>query len=143
MPDVDTDMVREVARLKKRKREISAENREIGKRLEVLVPRLLDQYEAAQTKSVRTNEGLVYLTRKGWARIIRDDPDRKEITDEERQRALDALRRAGLERYLKEDYNTQSLSAYLRELIENGEELPPELKGAISFETEWDLGVKG
>ena len=49
----------------------------------------------------------------------------------DREQAADALKAAGLGVYLKENFNANSLSAYVRTQIKNGEQLPPEFEGVI------------
>jgi hypothetical protein len=88
---IDHDMLNEYARLTLRKRDLETEKRDINTRLAELEPKLLDQFEASETRSLSiAGLGTVHLRREGWARICKDG---EKVTEAERQRALDALRR--------------------------------------------------
>ena len=73
----------------------------------------------------------VYLSRQLWAKVV----------DGNHARACTALRAAGLDDLIEEKFNTNTLSAYVRELVKGHEDdppdtplstyLPPSFQGAI------------
>lgn len=144
MADIDHTKLREYAELTLRKRRLDDEKNDINKRLAVLEPQLLDQFEQARVKNMAlSGVGTVYLQKEGWARIAKDGDDGSpEAKQRAKMRACAALREAGFGEYVEEGFNTQSLSAVLREMSRNGEDIPEELEGAIDFEPSFRLKVR-
>lgn len=94
---------------------------------------LQQEFIEAGVQSVRCNGRTVYLHRQFWAGMV----------DGDRPRAVTALRTAGMDDYVFETFNTQSLSAYVRERVKSGQEdgqlvedvymlLPDSFRGAIN-----------
>ncbi len=64
------------------------------------------------------------------------------MVDGDISRACEALREAGLGEMVQPRFNTNTLSAYLRELHENGQPLPKQLVGAIEANRVFKVGVR-
>ena len=135
---VDLDRVREYGRLTLRKRQIESEKSDINKRLAALQPKILADFEREGVpRQPIAGIGTVSLKRAGWVRYVREDGE--EITEEHKRRVLQALKDAGLGEYVKEGFNSQSLSAYFRDLVREGGDPPPELDGLLEFDEYFEL----
>lgn len=154
--------VDELVRKTSRKRQLEAELRSVNDRLRHLEETVLEEFtERGITGEKHAATGMnVHTARKVWARISKDDPARKEVTPEERQRACDALRAAGLGDFVRDDFSTQSLSAHFRQQVKEHDEgqrllpehertpldvadlLPAECVGAIELTDQPTLSVR-
>jgi hypothetical protein len=77
-----------------------------------------------------TSEGLNKISLKGGLTLRVDDKIYPKVSSSEE--AVTAIRAAGLEMLLaKENYQAQSLAAYLRECDRNGDPLPEQFTGII------------
>lgn len=114
---------------------------------------LLQEFAADGVQNLRINGVLVYVQRELWAGIVRDDPERDRATPEELARAVEALKDAGLDDYVKETFNTQSVSAYVREQVRNAgldtaepaamyAALPSAFAGTISVSEKFSLRTR-
>ena len=83
----------------------------------IMIPNLA-QFEKAGVDSIRAGGFTIYLERTLWAGAV----------DGDNEALMKALKRAKLGVYVKTSVNTQSLSAYARELDRNGKKPPPSLK---------------
>lgn len=93
---------------------------------------LLESFQEKGISNISVNGRTIYIHSQYWAGYKNS-----------REEAVKALKRAGLEEYVRENYNTHSLSAYIRELIADYEDekdepvsepeavLPPDLKDEI------------
>lgn len=139
MAHIDHEMLEEFASLKLRVRELDAEKRDLNQRISRLEPRLLEQFEETGTRNIGVaGVGTVFLNRTGWARVKKAG---EKTTEAEKRRAIEALKAAGLEQYIGEDFSISKISALFREMDKAGESLPPELDGAIEFDTGYELKV--
>lgn len=66
----------------------------------------------------------LYMHRQLWARP----------KDGDKERLVRTLKRCGLSDLVQEQYNTSSLSAYVRERLAEGQQLQPTLAGAIDLD---------
>lgn len=110
----------------------------LDERLKVLEGEILEEIAAgdgAPLVKVDTSaygRVTVYLERRIWAKC----------TGEDWPRACAALQDAGLGEYVQQRYNTQSLSAYLRELDKSGDPLPEPLVGAIEADARLSIRTR-
>lgn len=106
---------------------------------------LLDEFiaEGARSKRHAASGKLTYISRRIWARARGGD----------KAAACIALRDAGLGDYVEEGFNTNSLSAYFRELAKSLEDdtdmppaldalLPAALRGVIDLTEDFQLGLR-
>lgn len=89
---------------------------------------ILEAFVDAEVQSVQVDGSTVYLERKLWAQKETDPSTDEPVPTEV---VVEALNAAGLGDFVQEGYNTNTLSAYLRDLDENEEPLPPALRGVI------------
>lgn len=117
---------------------LKAESKDAKMERDEIEERLREHFIDQGVQNMKVNGVTVYLYSQKWAGVQRDDEDRRTATDEERERAIQALRDAGLGWMVKEDFNTQTLSAWVREL----DELPPEFEGAINVTERTELRTR-
>lgn len=130
--------------LTERKRDLERQLRFIRDELAPLEAQLLDEFSAEGVRGKRHDASgkLVSITRQIWARAH----------DGEKDMAADALEAAGLGDYVQRGFNTNSLSAYFRELAKQHAEagnpvdleqlLPEALRGAIDLTEDHKLSVR-
>ena len=118
---MNPDILNRIVEIDKERRSLGERDKELADERSRLEQQLLDDFQQNGIQSIRANGATVYLERKLWAR-----------PNAPRDKVAAALRDAGLDEYVKEDFNTNSISAYARELDETGEELPPELQEVLT-----------
>lgn len=129
---VDIERTRRYVELTKRKRQAEDDLDEVKKELARLEGQLLEDFEHAGVDSMRIDGHTVYPHRQLFANA----------RDGDKERAVEALRACGLHDYVKEQFNTQSLSAYVRELDELEEPLPQPLADALDVYEKFTLRVR-
>lgn len=129
---INVEQMRRYVELTKRKRQAEGELDELKKELSRLETKLLEDFERAGVDSMRIDGMTVYPHRQLFANA----------RDGDKERAVEALRACGLDDYVKEQFNTQSLSAYVRELDELEEPLPPPLAEALDIHEKYTLRVR-
>jgi len=104
---MNMEQLKEFVALEKRKRDLDSELKAIGTRLDDLEQALVPQFLADGVASMKVDGRTVYI-----AQDIHASPanDRAEV--------IAALKRSELGQYVAENYNTQSLRAFVREVAE-------------------------
>ncbi len=104
---MNMEQLKEFVALEKRKRDLDSELKAIGARLDDLEQALVPQFLADGVASMKVDGRTVYI-----AQDIQASPlnDRAEV--------IAALKRSELGQYVSENYNTQSLRAFVREVAE-------------------------
>ena len=123
----------------KRLLKLDAEKKELEKKLEKVKEtrkevegRLLTQFEKAGMRSANVDGKTVYIHKQLWA-----------SPKDGRTAVCDALRELGMgDEYVVENFNTNSLSAYVRELDAQEEELPEKLSAVIDVVAKFALRVR-
>ncbi len=107
--------------LAKRKRELSVELEAVSAEIKELEEQLLHEFEASGTSNVTVDGIMCYLHRQLWAKAKEGNY----------LRACQALRACELGALVEEKFNSNSLSAWVREQSKAGVDLPAELSEAI------------
>lgn len=107
--------------------ELNAKKKTLDSEYETLERLLLEQYEQEKVTSVTVSVGdrdrIVYASKRFWAR------KKEDVTSEQ---VYDALIADGIDQLATRGFNTNSLSAYLKDkLSEEGASLPPNLAQVI------------
>jgi len=102
---MDTAKLARFVEIEKARRELETRLEELKAERATLEEELLRQFQESGIDSMRVDGMTVYLKREIWAGA----------KDGDYERACRALREAGLDQYVQERFNTQSLSAYVRE----------------------------
>jgi hypothetical protein len=119
--DIGQDDVRRYAELSRLRKEQDDALEKTKAELAQLEPRLVDYFTKNGITSMKVDKTTVFFHRQTWANAA----------DGDYERANSALKAAGLGHFVKEGFNTQTLSAYYRELEQEGISPPEELKDAI------------
>jgi len=99
-------------------------NAEIDQREQTAIDEMIDM----QVKSLKVQGVTLFLSRKVYVGVDRQEG---EDTESAHERASAALIDAGLSQYVHQRFMTGKLAAWVRERIENKEALPEEFNGAI------------
>jgi hypothetical protein len=123
---VDTENLQEFVDLENDRRDLELRLKQIKERRQELEEKLLSQFEESGVQSMRVNGMTVYMHRQLWANHNGD----KETT-------VQALRASGLGDMIYETFNSQTLSAWVREMEDIDTEIPeavrPHLKLSERF----------
>jgi hypothetical protein len=104
---MNMEQLKEFVALEKRKRELDSELKQIAARLDDLEQALVPQFLNDGVNSLRIDGRLVYLAQEIYAGPLND-----------RAQVIAALKASELGQYISENYNTQSLKAFVREVAE-------------------------
>ena len=123
---VNMTPIKRFAGLTASKKRCEEELRAIKDEMSSLEPAVLSELLENQVDRVpmTTDEGdriTLFIHRQAWARPVDGDKDL----------VVKTLKRCGLSDLVSESYNTNSLSAYIRERLANGHDLQPTLKAVI------------
>ncbi len=105
---MNIEQLKEFVALEKRKRELDSELKQIAARLEDLEQALVPQFLNDGVNSLRIDGRLVYLAQDIYTGPVND-----------RTEVIAALKASELGQYVSENYNTQSLKAFVREVAED------------------------
>jgi hypothetical protein len=130
---MNADALRKFIELTRRRRELEEQLDDVKQEIAVLEQSLIDQFAQEGINRVSMDGATVYLKRELWA----------SARDGDWQRACAALKEAGLGHYVEEKFNVLSLSAFVREVDRNGDQLPPALADAIAVTEKYSLRVTG
>jgi len=129
---IDMDRVAKYVSLKQLKEELEQDLKGLNQQIRDEERELLSQFEAAETSSVKTKSGTVSMARQIWS-------SPKEGMAEQMIEAI----RARQPELVKETINAQSLSSFVRELTEGGENpLPADLADLIEVKEVYQLRVR-
>lgn len=122
MAELSMADVREYARLRSLQQQHQAAADEVQGVADALEQSLLEGFAEAGVQSMSVDGRTVYLERKLWARV---EPGAS------RDQVIEGLRRAGLDHFVQDGYNSNTVSAWLRELESSEEPIPPALEGVL------------
>lgn len=105
---MNIEQLKEFVALEKRKRELDSELKQIAARLDDLEQALVPQFLNDGVNSLRIDGRLVYLAQDIYTGPVND-----------RAEVIAALKASELGQYVSENYNTQSLKAFVREVAED------------------------
>jgi hypothetical protein len=109
---VNTADLKEFVALEKEKAQLNGRLKVINQRLEVLDGAITEEFVKDGIQSMRVDGRTVYLHRDIYA----------SPKDGERAAVVEALKECDLSQYIKEDYNANSLTAFVREMVREAEE---------------------
>lgn len=130
---MDLDDVHRYVELRRRQSELESEASGVKEEADQIEQRLLEDFAEQGVDRMSVNGHTVYLHRQLWARVP-EGVTRAEV--------VEALEEAGLGHFVRRQYNTQTVSAWLRDLEREEEELPPELYGMIEGSERYSLRVR-
>jgi hypothetical protein len=115
--------------LSKRKNQLEAELKAVKADIEAVKDPLMQQFSQDGMTKATVDGMTVYISSQLWA----------SAKDGDAAGACAVLKKIGLADYVKENFNTQSLSAYVREVAKNGEDYPEGFLGVIEIIEKFDL----
>lgn len=115
----DLEDLKKFVSLTKQKKSMEEELKDIQSELDRLESLLISFFEEQGIQKISVDGRTVYIRRQLWMK-------QNEGTD--KQAACNALKQAGLEDFVKENFNVQTISSYARELDQQGEKIPTSLK---------------
>jgi hypothetical protein len=118
--------------LETRRRQLQEELRAVDAESLELEAELLSEFERAGIQNMKVNGVTVYLHRQVWANAREGDYDR----------ACAALLDAGLPELVERRFNTNRLSAWVRERTREGEEIPDALKDGIEISERFSIRTR-
>jgi len=125
---MDMNLAKQVAKLIAEKRRLEDDLRAVKDQIATLEPELLNALMEEQMDRLHVTVGsdkiTLYIHRIMWAKP----------KDGDRQAVVETLLRCGLSDFVQENYNSNSLSAYVRERLAAGQKLQPTLEAAVSLE---------
>jgi len=129
---MNTEELKRFVALEQRRRQLEAEVDQIKAEAAELEQRLLPQFEQSGMERVLIDGLTVYIERKLWAKA----------RDGDKPAVCSALKRCNLGDYVEETFNTNSLSAYVRELDREGRHLPPTLASVLDVSEVFKLRTR-
>ena len=117
---MNTEIMKQFAKLDSRRAALEAELKEVKERIKEVEPQVLDEMTQNEVSNIRIDGRTIYVQSQIWGR--------KKAPNET---IVKALRDAGLEDFVSEGFNMQSISAFIREKVKNGESLPPQFNGVL------------
>ena len=125
---MDMKLARKYAALTLRKRKAQDELDRVKEEMKALEEPLLNMMAEEQLPSLKLTidgEGVtIYPQTQLWVRPLSGD----------REAVVGALRRAGLKEFTKLDYNTSTVSAWARERLAEGKQLPPSIEKVVQLD---------
>ena len=129
---MNTDELKRFVALEERRRQLETEVDSIKAEAAELEQRLLPQFEQSGTERIAIDGRTVYVERKLWAKA----------KDGDKVGVCKALKRCRLGDYVEETFNTNSLSAYVRELDRESKLLPPTLATVLDVSEVFKLRTR-
>lgn len=130
---MDTARLREYARLRRAQKDREAEAAAIKAEADVMEQELLEAFAEDSIQSMNIDNTTIYLSRTLWAKV-EDGVATEEV--------IETLRDAGLGHFVKEGYNSTTLSAWMRDLEREGQPLPDELAGVLGTYEKFQLKTR-
>jgi hypothetical protein len=129
---MNTEELKRFVALEERRRQLEAEVDTIKAEAAELEQLLLPQFEQEGFEKVSIDGRTVYVERKLWAKA----------KDGNKAAVCKALKRARLGDYVEETFNTNSLSAYVRDLDREDRPLPPSLREVLEVSEVFKLRTR-
>jgi hypothetical protein len=129
---LNTDELKRFVALDERRHQLEAEVDTIKAEATELEGRLLPQFEQSGTERIAIDGRTVYVERKLWAKAKGGN----------KAAVCKALKRAHLGDYVEQTFNSNSLSAYVRELDREERPLPPSLREVLEVSEVFKLRTR-
>jgi len=129
---MNAEQLRTYVNLEQQRLDFEAQIDAIKKETAELEAALLPQFEQDAIDRISIDGRTVYVERKLWAKA----------KDGDKPAVCKALKRSRLGDYVEEIYNTNSLSAYIRELDREGKQLSPSLATVLDISEVFKLRTR-
>ena len=125
---MDTDALHEFVQLEKDRRQLEAQLKSLKARKAKLEEQLLTEFEQTGVQNMRVDGMTVFIHRQTWANHAGNPAA-----------LVEAMRAAGMDEMVKVSVNTQTLSAWVRELESIEEPIPEAVAPHISVSEKFSL----
>ena len=135
IPELPEELLAEYIEQSACKSSLELELKSVKDRLEQLEPKVIEHFTDTGTSKVTRNGYTVYLNETLWAKLRPaqfDEEGRLICSAATSEDVTEALKACGLGQFVSEKYNTQTLSAQLREWERDGVAMPPELAEVLT-----------
>ena len=129
---MNTEELKRFVALEEQRHQLEAEIDTIKAESAELEGRLLPQFEQSGMERVAIDGRTVYVERKLWAKA----------KDGDKPAVCKALKRCRLGDYVEETFNSNSLSAYVRELDREERKMPPSLAAVLDVSEVYKLRTR-
>ena len=129
---MNSEQLKRFVALEERRKQLEDEVDGIKAEAAELESALMPQFEQAGIERVSIDGRTVYIERKLWAKA----------KDGDKPAVCKALKRCRLGDYVEETFNTNSLSAYVRELDREGKPLSPALAAVLDVSEVFKLRTR-
>lgn len=128
---LNTEMLKKYARMYMARKKIRAKDKELTAELVKMQKVLLDHLDVEGIDKFSFKGGLMVFRRtRHWPKY------------EDKKLAIEAFKAANMGDMVSEDFNAQTISSYLTELFESGQDLPKEFEGKLESNPVQTLIVK-
>ena len=129
---MNAEQLRAYVNLEQQRLDLEARIDAIKRETAELEAALLPQFEQDAIDRITVDGRTVYVERKLWAKA----------KDGDKPAVCKALKRCRLGDYVEETFNTNSLSAYVRELDREGRQMPPSLAAVLDVSEVFKLRTR-
>lgn len=129
---LDIEKLKQFVRLSEQKSELEGALEVVKKNLAELEPEILEGFEELGAQNMNIDGRTVYIHSQIWAGSV----------DGNTQALVDSLKANGHGDLVKEQYNSNTLSAWVRELLKNGEEIPAPIQPHINITEKFSVRTR-
>jgi len=115
------ELIKTYLNFDRQRKKLELQVKDLKEKLAKLMPKVEEELLQAGVDSLKLDGASVWMRSQLWAKPKNGDYER----------ACKALEEAGLSDFVRERFNTNTLSAYVRELRDNDQPLPESFDGVI------------
>ena len=115
------ELIKTYLNFDRQRKKLELQVKDLKEKLAKLMPKVEEELLQAGVDSLKLDGASVGTRSQLWAKPKNGDYEK----------ACEALRKAGLDDFVRERFNTNTLSAYVRELRDNDQPLPESFVGVI------------
>ena len=121
----------DLVELDRARKRLKAELAEVETARKVLEATILDEWERTGTSSIKVDGITIYLSSQRWVKP----------KDGDRQAVVKVLEVLGMTEMI--NFNSQTLSSYVREILDTDQVIPPELETVIEVTEDFKIKTRG
>ena len=127
---MNLDRLKRFVELKNKLKDFEAITDTLKDEVKVLEAAIIEDFATTGIDKITINGQTIFIQKQIWAKV------------EDKQKAIDMLKASEYyNHYVYETYNTQQISAVIREYLKNGDEIPPEFKDVIGYSETFNIKV--
>lgn len=129
---MDSVMLRQFVQWEKERDDLESRLKTVKESISQIEDNLLKEFEKDGISKATVDGLTIYIQRKLWA----------SAKDGNYEATCAALRECGMAQYVQERFNTNSISAYVREAEKNGIEVPKALQDTLTVSEKFSLNTR-